>query len=81
MADTITISITIPNQLEDDLQKEADLKGISRSRHIGNILLERQENKEPPNDCDFNSNGQYKKYNTPCVADQTNAETCEGYSK
>lgn len=42
MADTITISITIPNQLEEELQKEADLKGISRSRHIGSVLLDRQ---------------------------------------
>ena len=42
MADTITLSITIPNQLEKELQKESDVLGISRSRHIGSILLDRQ---------------------------------------
>lgn len=61
-----TISITIPDTLEKELQKHADTLGASRSRVIGNILLrwqekrmkERQETKEriqkddqTPNDC------------------------------
>jgi len=40
-----TISITIPEQLEKELQKEANRLGISRSRHIGNILLKWSEDR------------------------------------
>ena len=38
-----TISITIPGQLEADLQKAANKLGVSRSRYIGNLLLEWQK--------------------------------------
>lgn len=38
-----TISITIPEQLESFLSEKAKIIGISRSRLIGNILLEWQE--------------------------------------
>jgi len=34
-----TISITIPDNLERELQDHADKIGVSRSRYIGNILL------------------------------------------
>ena len=44
-----TISITIPDQLEEELQKEADVKGISRSRHIGSVLLDRQAEQDKAN--------------------------------
>jgi len=41
-----TISITIPDQLEDDLQMVADDIGISRSRFIGNLLLQWNEDRK-----------------------------------
>lgn len=81
MADSITISITIPTQLEQVLQKEADVIGISRSRHIGNILLERQASNPILNDCSNNSSGYCSEYDTTCNVDQANAETCESYTK
>lgn len=77
-----TISITIPDQLEGVLQKEADTIGISRSRHIGNILLDRQSKSDPINDCGHLSvNSTCSKHGHHCAADQANAETCEGYIK
>ncbi len=39
-----TISITIPEQLECQLKKRATKLGVSRSRFIGNILLDWQSN-------------------------------------
>lgn len=41
-----TLSITIPELLEKDLQACADKAGISRSRFIGNILLKWREDRE-----------------------------------
>ena len=75
-----TISITIPMQLEKFLQKEADELGISRSRHIGNILLNYQERKqEPVNDCIHQEHGFCNEHNIKCVAPQKFAETCSEY--
>lgn len=34
-----TISITIPQPLEEELRNEAKKQGMSRSRFIGNILM------------------------------------------
>lgn len=34
-----TISITIPNPLEKELKEESIKQGVSRSRFIGNILM------------------------------------------
>lgn len=77
-----TISITIPEQLELELQKEADATGVSRSRFIGNILLEWQKaNKEPINDCENQECGWCSEFNISCKAPQTEAETCSDYGK
>jgi hypothetical protein len=77
-----TISITIPKQLEESFQKEADNVGISRSRFICNILLQWQENKEKPiNDCANQQIGWCSEWNMACKAPQSEAETCADYSK
>ena len=79
---SITISITIPKQLEEKLQKEADDLGISRSRHIANVLLSRQKRKEKPiNKCFNQQDGWCREFNIACVAPQKEAETCSDYSK
>ena len=41
-----TISITLPLPLVNELQRVADIKGISRSRLASNILLHWQEEQE-----------------------------------
>lgn len=78
-----TISITIPDKLEKELQLEADEIGISRSRFIGNILLDWQEKrKDPPNECtNLNKNGYCDQFGISCMAPQSEAITCEGYNK
>lgn len=43
-----TISITIPQPLEKELQEEAKIQGVSRSRFICNILMAWSENKKNP---------------------------------
>jgi metal-responsive CopG/Arc/MetJ family transcriptional regulator len=75
-----TISITIPDQLERDLKAGADKVGVSRSRFIGNILLEWQkETSVPPNNCSNLNEGICSVYNFACSAPQSEAITCEGY--
>jgi len=44
----ITISVTIPNPLEQELSKKAKESGMSRSRFICNILLKWDEKMKQP---------------------------------
>lgn len=77
-----TISITIPAQLEKLLQEEADKRGISRSRYIGNLLLAWQSDFEKPlNDCAFQNAGwcNNQENDMACKAPQHEAETCALY--
>jgi len=75
-----TISITIPDQLEENLQKEADKLGVSRSRYIGNILLDWQKDlAQLANDCVNNQMGFCINYDMKCEAPQSEAESCAGY--
>ena len=77
-----TISISIPEQLEEDLKKSSEELGISRSRFICNILLEWQREKEKPiNDCFHQVDGWCREFNIACTAPQSEAETCSDYSK
>jgi len=48
-----TISITIPNQLEKKIQMSADKAGISRSRYIGNLLLQWGERQDTISTCKY----------------------------
>lgn len=76
-----TISITIPEKLEEDLQKQADKIGISRSRFIGNLLLEWQKNQfKSTNDCKNQSNNWCNHFDFACTAPQSEAETCSEYT-
>lgn len=75
-----TISITIPDKLVLDLQREADEIGISRSRFIGNILLEWQTKRNlPTNKCDHQKDKWCDFFQMSCTAPQNEAVTCEGY--
>jgi len=75
-----TISITIPDKLVKNLQAEADEVGISRSRFIGNILLDWQEKRNAPtNKCDHQNNKWCDFFQFPCTVPQSEALTCEGY--
>jgi len=77
-----TISITIPDQLEEALQEEAHLLGLSRSRFICNILLNWQiKNNLPVNDCSNLDIEWCKEFNMTCKAPQSEAETCTDYRK
>lgn len=77
-----TISITIPDQLESFIQKEADKIGLSRSRFICNILLDWQnKNYSVSNDCSNLVDGQCVEFEIQCKAPQHEAETCAGYKK
>lgn len=77
-----TISITIPEKLEQDLQKHADKIGISRSRFIGNLLLDWQTKKlNHFNDCGNQNDGFCMKFGNSCQAPQTEAVTCSDYFK
>lgn len=77
-----TISVTLPEQLEEELQKEADRLQLSRSRFICNILLEWQKkNREPINDCGNQEEGFCNEYNIPCKAPTSEAKTCPDYYK
>lgn len=77
-----TISITIPEKLENDLQKQADKIGISRSRFIGNLLLEWQKNQnKSTNDCIYQNNSWCDKFDWTCNVPQSEAETCSEYQK
>lgn len=77
-----TISITIPEQLENELQKDADILGISRSRFVCNILLEWQrKTRTLLNDCGNQSDGFCSEFGISCKAPQSEAETCSDYHK
>ena len=77
-----TISITIPDKLESDLQKQADEIGISRSRFICNLLLEWQKNQHIPiNDCGNQNDGWCTEFGSSCQAVQKEANTCSDYFK
>lgn len=41
-----TISITIPNPLEEKYTRRAKASGISRSRYIGNILIQHEDKRQ-----------------------------------
>ncbi len=76
-----TISITIPEQLENKLQKSASELGISRSRFIGNLLLDWQRKKEKPlNNCFNQKDGWCREFNISCIAPEEEAKTCSDYS-
>lgn len=80
---SVTISITIPEQLEDYYQKLADNEGISRSRKIGNVLLACQKRDlYPPksNDCARSDHQNYcATCKISCYAPQVEANTCMEY--
>ena len=79
---SITISVTMPEKLENDLQKEADRIGISRSRFICNLLLEWQKEKGKAfNDCIHQNNGWCNEFDFECTAPQFEVETCAVYEK
>ena len=78
-----TISITIPEKLENDLQNKADEIGISRSRFIGNILLDWQTKinaSKQVNDCINQLDGFCTEFSILCQAPQKEAETCADYN-
>ena len=76
-----TISVTIPEQLEELLKKEATSMGLSRSRFICNLLLEWQKEKEKPfNDCFNQDNGWCSEFNISCKAPQKEAKSCSDYT-
>jgi hypothetical protein len=79
-----TISITIPDKLEKDLREAAERTGISRSRFIGNLLLDWQKAWMPKamihyNNCAFNKGGECTKIGIACKVPQFEAETCSDY--
>ena len=87
------ISVTIPLPLVDELQREADIVGISRSRFISNILLKWQEDKkvkesqeqsvkeQAPNNCPNRADdGFCEAFDIICSAPQKEAETCSGFT-
>ena len=77
-----TISITIPDKLERDLQRKADDLGVSRSRFISNILLNWQSDEEIKryNHCLSNIDGDCLIYGRRCTAPQSEAESCPEYT-
>lgn len=76
-----TISITIPDKLVTDLQSDADEVGISRSRFIGNLLLDWQTKRNlPTNKCDHQNNKWCDFFQMTCIAPQNEAITCVGYN-
>ena len=80
---SVTISITIPEQLEEFLQKGADDSGISRSRKIGNILLayQKEECKSVKNnDCaNLGQDNYCAEFGIHCGATAEAATSCSGY--
>jgi len=77
-----SITITIPEQLEEELTKEAIRLGISRSRFIGNLLLDWQKTKTKQyNDCGNQNDGWCTEFANSCRAPQPEAETCSDYFK
>jgi hypothetical protein len=75
-----TISITIPDQLETKLQLSADKAGISRSRYIGNLLLQWGEHQREYKECKHkNSEGNCIVYNDFC--DTKKMESCRMFSR
>ena len=82
---SITISITIPDQLEKELQEKANHIGISRSRFIGNILLKWQDvssKTATPNDCRHRSKeAECVVFGQICNVPEFEARTCSDYLK
>ncbi len=81
---SITISITIPKQLEYDLQQSANAIGISRSRFIGNLLLAWQSTNNKPltpiNDCVYLQATHCSYFDRPCTFSTQEAQlTCSEY--
>lgn len=75
-----TISVTIPEQLEEELQKEANKVGLSRSRFICNILLDWQKHlNDPINDCKNQEDGFCGEFGISCKAPKSEAKTCPDY--
>ncbi|GAG59999.1 unnamed protein product [marine sediment metagenome] len=81
----ITISITIPRQLEQHLSSSASSLGISRSRCIGNILLQHQQKDKKEkkiNTCLRKDHDSFcSVYGHTCVAIQTDAEDCPDFQE
>ena len=77
-----TISITIPDRLEQLLKAKADEIGISRSRYIGNILLSWQaEHTNNSNNCKNLQDGLCSVHGFLCSAPQEEAITCANYAQ
>lgn len=75
-----TISITIPDQLETELQDSATKIGISRSRFICNLLLDWQK-LNTLNDCiRRRADGTCMEYQAICRLSQAEAVECDGYA-
>ena len=75
----VTISITLPEPLENKLRLCAKEKGVSRSRFIGEILSKWEEDSSVSNNCVNQTNGYCRHFEIPCRAPQFEAETCSGY--
>ena len=82
---SVTISITIPEQLEKYMQNKADEVGISRSRQIGNILLAWQKddmNGVRINRCkNLGALNECSVFNLICEAPQSEAITCAEFGR
>lgn len=78
---SITVSVTLPDRLERDLQREADVIGISRSRYISNLLLDWQaRTNKLTNKCDHQENRFCDFFQRDCILNQAEALDCVGYS-
>lgn len=77
----ITISITVPEPLENKLRLCAKEKCVSRSRFIGEILSKWDENKQIiiGNSCIHRDNEYCRFFNIVCKAPEQEALTCDGY--
>jgi hypothetical protein len=77
---SITVSVTLPDRLEKDLQNAADVIGISRSRYIANLLLEWQaKTNKSTNKCEHQNNRWCDFFQLSCILNQEEALNCKGY--
>ena len=78
-----TISIVIPDSLEDALQKAANDLEIPRSRYIANLLLQWQEQRHIIHvykQCDHLQNGKFCSFfKTQCSYLLREQPSCTGY--
>jgi len=79
-----TISVTLPVPLVEQLQRTADLRGVSRSRLAGNILMNWQETQKEgivtkANKCKNLEYGDCRIYKNACTLTQEEAVNCDGY--